>query len=82
MENNIQRSLGRIEGKIDGINQRLDKMNGTLKSHDEKIDDLEGFVNEIKGQEKQITKIASIGGAIAGGFITAVYWIFSKIFGS
>ena len=30
---NIERALGRLEGKVDGMNQRLDKINGNLESH-------------------------------------------------
>jgi len=80
MTNNIQRSLGRIEGKVDGINKHLEKMNGAIDDHTDKIDKLETFKDQTEGAKQETKRIASIGGAIAGGFVTAVIWIASKLF--
>ena len=84
MKDDIQRSLGRIEGKVEegfkNINKRLDGVNDSLKTHDTAINDLQTFKDETKGEAKGVIKIASIGGAIAGGFVTAVVWIASKLF--
>ena len=84
IKNDIQRSLGRIEGKLQegfvNINKRLDVVNGSLKIHDIKINDLETFRDYIKGREQETIRISGIGGAIVGGFITAVVWILTKIF--
>ncbi len=75
----IQRSIGRLEGIIKvgfkEINRRLDEMSGTIIKHADEINELETFRDEYRGQEKQITKIAGIAGAIMGGFTTAVVWI-------
>ena len=55
----INRSLGRVEGKLDGVLTHLEKINGRLDSHSKKIDVLEDTTNQIVGK-------ASILGAIAG----------------
>lgn len=81
---NIERSIGRLEGIVktgfDEINKRLDRMNGTIKDHDGKINQLETFRDNYEGQEKQVGKMASIFGAIVGGFVSAVIWIVTKFF--
>jgi predicted nuclease with TOPRIM domain len=46
----IMRSLGKIEGKVDGINQRLDVSNGRTAKLEAKVDVLEAFVNNLKGR--------------------------------
>lgn len=64
MTDDIQRSLGRIEGKVDGINQRLDKVNGTLKDHSDKINLLETFRDNLQGRMTIIGAIAGFLGAL------------------
>lgn len=84
LEDGINRTLGRLEGKVDegfkSIHHRLDKMNGSIENHAIKINDLETFRDEHKGQEKQTTKIAGIAGTFAGAFISAVIWIATRLF--
>ena len=80
MTYNVQRSLGRIEGKIDGINQHLEKMNGTIVSHTDKIDTLETFKDQTEGAKQETKRIAGVMGTIAGGFVTAVIWVATKLF--
>ena len=36
--NEILRAIGKLEGKVDGINDRLDRVNGRLDKHDEELD--------------------------------------------
>jgi len=62
---NIERALGRLEGKVDGMNQRLDKINGNLESHAKKIDRLENQVAVIKGKSTML-------GAIAGFLVSVI----------
>ena len=84
IDDNIQRSLGRIEGKVkegfEGIHHRLDKMNNSIKDNADKINDLETFRDNVEGGRKEQTRIATLAGALAGGFFSAVVWIASKIF--
>ena len=56
--------VGEIKGEVKGINARLDKQNGTLKNHDDRINDNETFKDQQKGK-------SIVYGAI-GGFITLV----------
>ena len=68
-------SLGNIEGKLDGVNQRLDTINGRLNAHDEKIDEIEIWRANLKGM---IAILTTIGGALAGLAVTVVRWYFDK----
>lgn len=79
-QDKILYELGEIKGELKGINQRLDRVNGRIDDHDDKINALEGFKDEIIGGEKQKIKTASLGGALAGGFVTAIIWLASKLF--
>ena len=78
MENidNTERTLGRMEGKIDGINQRLDRMNGTLRTHDEKIDELQSFRDNIQGR---MSVIGAIGGVFGAAITALVEFLFKKL---
>jgi hypothetical protein len=63
-ENKITRLLGKLEGKVDGINQRLDRMNGSIIRHEDRINSNEHNIDIITGK-------ATILGAVFG-FIGAV----------
>lgn len=67
-QDDIQYLLGEISGKLDAINKRLDKINGTLDKHDNKINELETFKDNLQGR---MTVISTIGGFI-GGLITII----------
>lgn len=67
--NNIQRSLGRIEGKIDGINEHLKRLNGSIESHSSKIDKVENCIAKIKAEA---TMSARVAGAVWGVIVTVV----------
>jgi len=73
MKDDIQRSLGRLEGTINtgfnAINERLDKLNGSIKTHEEKINLLETFRDNLQGR---MSIIGAIGGVI-GTLITIFF---------
>ena len=61
--NDICRSLGKLEGKIDGVVIQLGQVISTQAKQDQKIDDLEANQNQMKGK------------AIAwGGFAGLLMW--------
>ena len=64
MKDDIQRSLGRIEGGIQAINNRLDKINGTLAEHEDKLNAFETFKDNLKGQMTIFGAITGFVGAI------------------
>jgi len=68
--NNLERGTGRIEGKVDGILSHLEKINGRLGTHGERLDKLDNEMTAIK------TKATIFGGA-AGTFVM-VAWQFLK----
>lgn len=63
-QDGVQRALGRIEGKLDSVIARIDKVDATIITHDDKINLLETFRDNLTGK-------ISILGAIAGiiGFL-------------
>ena len=63
-QDQILEKLGVVIGKVDGINKRLDKVNGTVARHDDRINENEKKVDIMTGK-------ATIIGAIFG-FIGAV----------
>ena len=65
----INRSLGRVEGKLDGVLTHLEKINGRLDSHSKKIDTLEDTTNQIIGK---VSIFSSICGFIGGVIITII----------
>ena len=74
MKQNEQFLLGQIDGKVDGIISRLDKMNGTLIDHNKKINLLETFRDNLQGR---MTIIGAIAGFI-GAMITILINHFTK----
>ena len=66
IQSEIYRIVGSIEGEVKGMNGRLDRINGTLKAHDNKIDFLEAESNKRKG-------IVTVIGGIAG-VLVSIAW--------
>ena len=64
MKQNEQFLLGQIDGKVDGIINRLDRMNGTLIEHSKKINLLETFRDNLRGQMGVIGAVAGFLGAV------------------
>ena len=78
MENNEQHNeimfkLGSIEGRLDGIIDRLNIVNGRLGSHANKINDLEDFNLVMK------TRINIISGIVVG-VVSIISFIIGKYF--
>lgn len=71
LHNDIMRVLGNLEGKVDGINERLDKVNGRLGKHDEAIATLTASDNYRKGQ-------ATLTAIIWSTVVTAIGWFINK----
>lgn len=66
--NQLMRGLGNIEGKVDGINQRLDKLNGSVAKQEERIKSLENDRSKILGLAAGIGSMSGI----------AVAWVKDK----
>lgn len=64
----IKYVLGEINGKLDGICQRLDKMNGRLDKHEDKINELETFRDNLQGRLSILSAIAGFVGALISMF--------------
>lgn len=81
MQNDLERSLGRLEGKLDAV---LSEMRGRLRSAETRLDDIEGWRKRIDARESErsgavkaarwlygalTALIGLIGGALGGRFI-------------
>jgi len=71
----IFRSLGRLEGKIDGVLDHLKRLNGSVENHAKKIDVLEDCVATVKGKA---SLLGAIGGTIFGAAVATIARIFFK----
>jgi hypothetical protein len=86
--NSVERSLGRIEGKVEegfkSIDARLSEFSIDIKSNCEEIKKLKSrqdtMLGEVKGANGEQKRMAGIVGAVAGGFVTAISWFFYKFF--
>jgi len=76
--NEISRAIGRLEGNVDtgfkAVTNRLDRMNGTIKGHDTRINKVESEQDKTKG-------IATILGGIAGAIIIGIKYALDKALG-
>lgn len=59
----IMRSLGRLEAGLEAVIERLNKVNGRLDKHDDKIEELEARKNQGIGK---IAIISTVGATIFG----------------
>lgn len=67
--NNLERSMGRVEGKIDGVLIHLEKINGRLNKHGERLDGIEQETAKAKGVAAGISMVVSIIIATASYFL-------------
>lgn len=65
--NNLERSMGRVEGKLDSIIKHLEKINGRLDGHDSQISSLQVEHSRIRGAT------AGIAIAVSTVFAIVVY---------
>lgn len=70
--NNLERSLGRVEGKLDGIVSQLEKFNATVIDHDKRIDGITQEVVKAKGIAAGISMVVSVIGAVVTIFIKRI----------
>jgi len=43
----IERALGRIEGKLDEISKKIDRINGMVRNHEQRISRVEGGISTL-----------------------------------
>jgi hypothetical protein len=58
--NNIERTLGEILGKVEGINKRLDITNGRTSKNEEKISCLQSFQDNLVGKISVIVVLVNV----------------------
>lgn len=73
----LYQTVGKIDGKLDGVLTHLDKINGRLDSHSGRINTLESETDQMKGRAVGAGAVAGfIAGAI--GVIIAILTFFRK----
>ena len=63
-------AIGQLEGKVDGINDRLDKQNGTILRHQEKIENNKETIDRSVGKSSAYSFLIAIGVSLAGLILT------------
>ena len=58
--NNIERTLGILLGKIDGINQRLDTSNGRIGKLEDQENCIKSEIDQIKGKSVILGSVAAV----------------------
>jgi len=76
MTESIERTLGRIEAKVDDIQKNLTKVETALASYEKRINGLETYRDIQKGKEKQLAATATFIGSISGALVSFLIWIF------
>jgi len=71
MDNNqtikeIYRAVGNLDGKVDGINNRLDKVNDNIAKNVKDIDALQTYRDTLKGKFRGIIILSGLIGGLAG----------------
>ena len=70
----INRTMGEVVGEVKGINKRLDKLNGSVKNHDARINKNESKLDTMLGK---VSVIGSLG-VFIGGLIMWLFDYFTK----
>jgi len=73
LHNDIMRGIGRLEGKMESVCDRLDRQNGTLEKHEKMINENTNWRNNMVGR---ISIIVTIIGAVVA---LAVSWFSKKL---
>lgn len=68
----VQRSLGRIEGGIQAIDKRLDMIDGRITGHS-------GRINELEDKQAKMEGKAAILGVIGGSAVGVFFWWLKEV---
>jgi len=63
--------VGEIKGEVKGINNRLDRMNGTIQSHDNRINKNESAIDQ---QKSKSALIAGLVGFVVSAVGLVIAW--------
>ena len=70
----LNRTLGEILGEVKGVNTRLDRVNGRLDKHDDKINSLETFKDTATGKLAVVGTLAAFVFSALGVGINRMLW--------
>ena len=70
----MNKTMGEVVGEVKGINKRLDKLNGSVKNHDDRINKNESKIDTMLGK---VSVIGSLG-VFIGGLIMWLFDYFTK----
>jgi len=73
--NNIERTLGILLGKVDGINQRLDTSNGRIRKLEDQENCIKSEIDQIKGKSVILGSVAAV---VVSVGLAVFNWLLSK----
>ena len=62
----LQRSIGRMEGRLDGIEVTMEKIGDQIADGNMRLTNIEHMLSEKRGRQKLLITIGSVAGGIAG----------------
>ena len=71
MANEVQRSLGRIEGRLGGIDENIGRIVERLDTHSARLSNMETSLANIKGR-------ATVWGLLAGTSVSVLFTIIKE----
>lgn len=74
----IMLAIGRLEGGVIGINQRLDQLNGRTTKTEKRVEGIELARAKEKGYVVGAASVVSLVWAIGGALVAAVWAYFNK----
>lgn len=73
--NKVFKMLGELTAKVDGVNERLDRMNGNIVLQGKRISKLEAFRNRLRGEASVVSVLVASG-------VSVLIYILKKTIGS
>ena len=71
MTPDMQRDLGRAEGRLSGLEHSLEDIKGTLQTQGERLGRIETKLSEAKGGFRMLVGVGAVAGAV-GAFLAKV----------
>lgn len=69
----LNRILGKLLAEVEGINNRLDRVNGRLDKHDDKVNTLESFQDNATGRMTIIGAVTAFAVGILGSWVNRMF---------
>ncbi len=78
MTGEIQRDLGRAEGRLSALEHNITDIKASLENQGERLGRIESMLSEAKGGWKAMLMVGSIAGAM-GALVTKIVFFLSSV---